>query len=248
MYYPSWGVYFFLRKQKMSKQQVLLWGDNHPITKKKQENYPSICCETAVKYGTDNIPLEHLLGLLLNCSRETAENLTRLGIEGLLDASDEELLEYQGMGPKKLLILRGILSFYRKIVENPPRTQRIKVSSPENVSNFIMPGMRYLDKEYFKTLILDTKLQVKKIVTISIGTLDTTLVQPREVFKSAIKSSARAIILVHNHPSGDPEPSKLDIEVTKRLIEIGKIIGIDVLDHIIIGDGKYKSLKEMNLI
>jgi DNA repair protein RadC len=108
-----------------------------------------------------------------------------------------------------------------------------------------MEEMCYLDREHFRVVLLNTKNQVLAVETISVGGLSSSLVHPREVFKRAIQRSAAALILVHNHPSGDPTPSSEDLEVTKRLQEAGKILGIEVLDHIIIGDHQFISLKEM---
>ncbi|MDI6916912.1 MAG: DNA repair protein RadC, partial [Thermoplasmatales archaeon] len=102
--------------------------------------------------------------------------------------------------------------------------------------------------EYFKCLYLDSKNRVIKNDTISVGSLNANIVHPREVFKVAISESAASVILVHNHPSGDPKPSKDDVEITKRLMETGEVIGIKVLDHMIIGDGRWVSLKEEKLI
>jgi DNA repair protein RadC len=111
-----------------------------------------------------------------------------------------------------------------------------------------MEEMRYLKKEYFKTVQLNIKNQVLTVEDISVGSLNASIVHPREVFQGPIRRSSAAIILVHNHPSGDPVPSKEDIDVTKRLCEAGKLLGIDVLDHIIIGDGVFTSFKEKGMI
>jgi DNA repair protein RadC len=107
-----------------------------------------------------------------------------------------------------------------------------------------MEEMRFLTQEHFVCLYLNTKNQVLHKRTIFIGSLNASIVHPREIFKEAFRRSAASIICLHNHPSGDPAPSKEDIEVTKRLVECGKIIGIDLLDHLIIGEHKYVSLKE----
>ncbi|MDU5080541.1 DNA repair protein RadC [uncultured Tissierella sp.] len=123
-----------------------------------------------------------------------------------------------------------------------------KITAPEEVSNLLMDEMKFLQKEEFRILILDTKNQITKVETISIGTLNASIVHPRDVFKSALLNSANAIILTHNHPSGDPTPSNEDINITNRLIDAGNLIGIKVLDHIIIGDNRYISFKEKNLI
>jgi DNA repair protein RadC len=108
----------------------------------------------------------------------------------------------------------------------------------------VMNDMRFLSQEHFVCLYLNTKNQVLHKQTIFIGSLNASIVHPREVFREALKRSAASIICLHNHPSGDPAPSREDIEVTKRLVECGKMIGIDVLDHLIIGENKFVSLKE----
>lgn len=125
---------------------------------------------------------------------------------------------------------------------------KVKITSPKDVFELLGEDMRYLKKEHFRVIMLNTKNVVMDIKDISIGNLNSSIVHPREVFCEAIKRSSFSIIICHNHPSGDPSPSQEDIDVTKRLYEAGKIIGIDLLDHIIIGDGCYISLKEKNLI
>ena len=116
------------------------------------------------------------------------------------------------------------------------------------IRDSFMEDMRYLKKEYFRILLLDVKNQILAKEDISIGNLNSSLVHPREVFHSAVKKSASSILLVHNHPSGNPEPSDNDLEITKRLVMAGEILGISVLDHLIIGDGRYVSLKERMII
>lgn len=122
-----------------------------------------------------------------------------------------------------------------------------KISCPQDTFSILEGYMQGLDRENFVVLLLDTKNKVIGINTVSIGTLNSSLVHPREVFKPAILASAAALILAHNHPSGDPKPSREDIEVTKRLIEAGGLLGIQVLDHIIVGD-YCVSLKEQGYI
>jgi DNA repair protein RadC len=111
-----------------------------------------------------------------------------------------------------------------------------------------MEEMRFLDREHFRVMHLNTKKMVLGIREVSIGSLNSSLVHPRECFKEAIKRNSHSLILLHNHPSGDPTPSKEDLEITNRLIECGRILGILVLDHIIIGDGSYISLREKGII
>jgi len=125
---------------------------------------------------------------------------------------------------------------------------KFMVKSPEDVYHFLREKMRYYDREHFKAVFLNTKHHVITVETISVGSLNSSLVHPRELFKNSIKRSAAALILAHNHPSGDPTPSIEDIEITRRLVEVGNIIGIQVLDHIVIGESSFVSLKEQGVI
>lgn len=123
-----------------------------------------------------------------------------------------------------------------------------KVTSPKEVYKIIAEYLKGVDREHLVLLTLDTKNVITSITTISIGSLNTSIVHPREVFKTAILSNAASIILAHNHPSGDSTPSKEDINITDRIKESGKILGIDLLDHLIIGDDSYISLKEKGIL
>ena len=123
------------------------------------------------------------------------------------------------------------------------------VRSPEDAANILFKYLEGADREHMVVMCLNTKNQVNRIESISIGSLNSSIVHPREIYKSAILSNAASIILGHNHPSGDPNPSREDIEVTKRLVEAGNILGIEVLDHVIVGDtDRFYSLKQEGLI
>ena len=126
--------------------------------------------------------------------------------------------------------------------------QKPVVKSLEDVVNIVRSQLKGKKKEHFLVLCLDTRNGVINCRPVSIGSLDTSIVHPREVFKEAVSSSAASVIFVHNHPSGDPEPSKEDVELTKRLVKAGEIIGVDVLDHIVVCDRSYLSLKARNLL
>jgi len=126
--------------------------------------------------------------------------------------------------------------------------QKPVVKSLEDVVNIVRSQLKGKKKEHFLVLCLDIRNRVINCRPVSIGSLDTSIVHPREVFKEAVSSSAASVIFVHNHPSGDPEPSKEDVELTKRLVKAGEIIGVDVLDHIVVCDRSYLSLKARNLL
>lgn len=168
-------------------------------------------------------------------------------IHELNQATMEELKTIRGIGNTKAVQIKAILELGTRIASHPP-TKKRSISSPKDVANFLMPRLRFLDKEHFIILLLNTKNQVLKTETVSIGILNQSLVHPREVFKLATKNSAAAIIFVHNHPSGDPNPSSEDIALTRRLNQAGELMGISVLDHVIIGDGSYISMKERGLL
>lgn len=124
----------------------------------------------------------------------------------------------------------------------------VKITSPQDIADLLMEEMQYLKQECFKIILLDTKNKVIKVEGISVGILNASLVHPREVFIKAIRQHSAAIVLAHNHPSGDPEPSAEDKNITKRLCDAGELLGIAVLDHIIIGRGTYLSFKQEKLI
>ncbi len=165
------------------------------------------------------------------------------GLRGVAIASREELCRVKGIGPVKAVEICAAIELSRRLsvlsVDDKPC-----IRSPQDVSNLLMAEMRDLKKEHLKSLLLDTKNRVLKTCTVSIGILDSSLVHPREVFKDAIIASAAAIIVVHNHPSGDPSPSVEDRRITLRLHECGQLLGIELLDHIILGDNRLVSLKE----
>ena len=128
----------------------------------------------------------------------------------------------------------------------PPRRPTVRI--PADVAALVGPDMRYLDREHFRVLLLNTRHDVLAVEEVAVGGLNSAIIHPREVFKPAIRWSAAAVILVHNHPSGDPEPSADDLRITARLAEAGRVVGIEVLDHVVVGDGRYVSLRERGLL
>ncbi|MBO8158789.1 MAG: DNA repair protein RadC [Thermosyntropha sp.] len=168
------------------------------------------------------------------------------GLRNLRDASLNELISERGVGPAKAVAIKAALELGRRMSLAVQERQLVK--SPEDVKNIVMEDMRYFDREHFRVLYLDRKNGVIFMEDVSIGSLSTAIVHPREVFKNAVKLSAASVILVHNHPSGNPSPSNEDIEITRQMVNAGKILGIEVLDHIIIGENRYCSLKAEGLI
>lgn len=169
------------------------------------------------------------------------------GLSGLAESSLEELCAVKGMGPVKVAQIRAAVELGRRLSTGGSAAKQA-VRSPGDIYNLLKERMRYYDREHFKAVFLNTKHQVIEVETVSVGNLNSSLVHPRELFKNSIKRSAAALILVHNHPSGDPTPSTEDEEITRRLVEAGNIIGIQVLDHIVIGSESFVSLRERGII
>ena len=168
-------------------------------------------------------------------------------IKGVATASVEHLARVKGLGEVKAGQIKAAIEFGNRL-SLFTEDAKPSIGGPRDVANLLMPDLRYQKKEILKSLLLNTKNRVLAIRTVSIGDLSSSIVHPREVFKDAVIISAAALIVAHNHPSGDPTPSGEDVAVTKRLISAGEIMGIDLLDHIVIGDGVFVSLKERGLI
>ena len=168
-------------------------------------------------------------------------------LRGLARASVEELQQVNGLGAVKALEIKAALEIGKRLaLHTDPDRRRIK--SAADVADLLMVRFKDCETEVFKCLLLNTKHEVLKIVDISQGGIDGTVAAPRDVFRQAVREGSPAVIVCHNHPSGDPEPSRDDIALTKRLAEAALLLGILFLDHIVFGDGRYVSLKERNLM
>lgn len=212
--------------------------------------------EKLIRYGSETLSNSELLAILIRTgSKEqsalelanTVLSSDNNGIRFLAKCTVEELNTIKGIGKSKACQIIAAIELGKRLSRSTLESKKA-IRSPKDVKDIFIDDMRFLEKEHFKVVFLNTKNEIIAFETISIGSLNASIVHPREVFNRAIKKSSASIILLHNHPSGNCEPSKEDINVTKRLIEAGKIIGIEVLDHIIIGDGDYFSLKENSLI
>jgi len=180
--------------------------------------------------------------LLHHCERKSPGSALRQ----LLHLRSVELRRLvPGIGAVKVCQLLAAVHLGQRVGREVP--QRVDLSNPRAVFEYLSPSMSHLDHEQFQVVLLNAKNNVIDVESVSEGTLTASLVHPREVFKPAIRQSAHALILAHNHPSGDPTPSREDREVTQRLIQAGRLIGIEVLDHLIIGDGRYTSFRERGL-
>lgn len=207
--------------------------------------------ERLLRYGAEVLSNSELLAIILRTGSRSEDILTlcnRLicdsnGLNGLLCRSSKDFLKLKGIGKAKAAQLMAIAELSKRF-KSFKSGEEYKITGPKSVAEYVMEDMKCLKKEYLRLIMLNTKNIVISVKDISMGSLNSSIVHPREVFLEAIKNSSASVILCHNHPSGDPTPSKEDINITNRLKECGKIIGIEVLDHIIIGNGKYISLKE----
>lgn len=211
--------------------------------------------ERLSKLGIESLSSQEVIALILGRGIKdesvlvTAQKLlSEFGnLKNIAAASVEQLTEIKGVGPAKAAQIKAAFELGRRLENSDNESQQNTVKSPEDAIKSIKNQLKGKKKEHFMVLSLDTRNHLTNTRMISIGSLDSSIVHPREVFKEAISSTAASVIFVHNHPSGDPTPSEDDIKLTKRLIEAGEIIGIEVLDHIIVCDGDYVSMKGKNL-
>jgi len=211
--------------------------------------------ERLLKLGSEALSAQEILALLLGRGVRgesvmvTAQRLlSRFGnLNRIANASVEELTEINGIGPAKAAQIKAAVELSKRLESPVQEGEKPVLKSPVDVVKLIKMKLKGKKKEHFLVLCLDNRNHLINCKSVSVGSLDTSVVHPREVFKEAITASAASVIFAHNHPSGDPEPSEEDIELTKRLVKAGEIIGIDVLDHIIVCDKGYLSLKAKNL-
>ncbi|HEX2947753.1 MAG TPA: DNA repair protein RadC [Clostridia bacterium] len=215
--------------------------------------------EKLEKYGAETLSNAELLAIVIRTGsmEETSVTLAQRlltyggntgGIAFLHDMSVEELKRTKGIGRVKALQIKAVMELSKRVSASLINNNRVTIKSPVEVSSLLMEEMRHLKKEVFKIILLNTKNHIIKYLNVSVGSLNSSIVHPREVFSEAVKAGCSGVLLVHNHPSGDPEPSREDIETTQRLVNAGNILGIKVLDHVVIGDGKYISFKEQGLM
>lgn len=212
-----------------------------------------------LRLGPERLSNAELLAILLRTGTEqlSAVELARALLYHCEQKSPENPLQYlfrlrepdlkgiaPGVGRAKLCHILAALHLGQRAGKSV--LKRSDLSNPSAVYEYLYPRMSHLENEQFQVILLNAKNNVIEVESISVGTLTSSLVHPREVFKRAIRENAHAVILAHNHPSGDPAPSREDREVTQRLIQAGRLLGIEVLDHLVIGAGRYTSFRERN--
>lgn len=206
--------------------------------------------ERLIRYGSDKLSLTELLAIVIGkgtlgepVSVLSSRLLSKFGdLNRLEEASIEELVKIKGIGRAKATQIKAALELGRRLFSQEEIRGKT-IQTAEDVYKIMRAEFKNKKKEHFKLVLLNTRNQIIRKVSVTKGTLNTSLIHPREVFKSALSHSAASVILVHNHPSGDPRPSDDDIKITKRLIEAGKIMGIEVHDHVIMAGDRYTSLK-----
>ncbi|MDD4657542.1 MAG: DNA repair protein RadC [Eubacteriales bacterium] len=211
--------------------------------------------EKLLRYGPGILSVQELLAIIIRTGSRDA-NAIQLAesilyqfndLRGVNNAGIEELCAAAaGIGNAKAAQIKAALELGRRLSQQD--SQVVRVKSPQDVAAWVMEDLRYLQHEQFRILLLNTKNVIIACEEVSRGSLNSSIVHPREVFARAIRRSAAAVILVHNHPSGDPTPSQEDINITRRLVEVGRLVGIEVLDHLVIGDGVFASLKEKGYV
>ncbi|MBT3922745.1 MAG: DNA repair protein RadC [Nitrospina sp.] len=213
--------------------------------------------ERLIKFGSNSLSDAHLLGILIGSGDRRAKKnavdlsrdlLNQFGtLENLDQATVTEICQVKGIGSAKAAQIKAALEVGKRMASKPMSTKN-KLKSSQAFVNQFSPFLKNLKKEIVKIVLLDPKLQYIKDLTISEGSLNASIVHPREVMIPAIRESAASFALIHNHPSGDPTPSQADFEITHRLNKTGKIVGIHMVDHIIIGGNEFFSFADEGLL
>ena len=212
--------------------------------------------EKLLKYGADDLANAELLAVLLR-SGTKGENIislsTRLlsdvgGLDGLLHINLEEIKKIKGIKEVKACQIIAMMELFRRFRTLRSQNDDFKISSPKDISMLLINEMNNLNQEVLKLILLNTKNTVIGVKDVFKGSLNSSIVHPREIFREAVQRGSANIIICHNHPSGDPTPSNEDINVTLRIKQCGDLMGIKLLDHIIIGNNNYISLKEKGII
>lgn len=205
-------------------------------------------------YGAAALSNAELLAILLRVG-SPGENVvalsTRLlkefgGLAGLAKASFTELAGMKGIGTAKTAQLKAALELGRRLLLTTPDA-RPQITSPTDAANLLMLEMSSLEQEHLRTILLDTKNRVLSSPTVYVGNVNSSIIRVSEIFREAVRENATALIVAHNHPSGDPTPSPEDVHVTRSMVEAGSLLGIEVLDHLVIGHQRFVSLKERGL-
>jgi DNA repair protein RadC len=210
--------------------------------------------ERLLHHGVTALSTGELLAIILRIGVQD-ENVVRMSqrllasfgsLAGLAQANTAVLMSERGLGPAKVAQLKAALELGRRmLVESPD--ERPQIRSPADAANLVMSEMGLLEQENLRVMLLDTKNRVLETPTVYVGSLNTSLIRVGELFREAVRANCASLIVLHNHPSGDPSPSPEDVAVTRQIVEAGKLLDVEVLDHLIIGQQRFVSLKERGL-
>jgi DNA repair protein RadC len=210
--------------------------------------------ERLIRGGATSLSTAELLAIIFRVGAE-GENVLALsnrllakygGLGGLARAPFTDLQDEHGLGEAKVATLKAAFELGRRLTIASP-DDRIQIRSPADAANLLMGEMSMLEQEQLRVMLLDTRNRILAVPTIYVGSLNTSVIRVNELFREAIRRNAAAIIVVHNHPSGDPTPSPEDVSVTRTIVAAGKTLDIEVLDHLVIGNQRFVSLKERGL-
>ena len=207
------------------------------------------------RHGASALGDNELVALVLGSGCRLADALelanqllgARGGLHGLARSSCGDLARVAGVGEAKAARLMAALELGRRTLTHSP-SARVRLRTPHDAAAYLLPAFGSRQTEQFGVVLLDTKHRVLRTAVVASGTLNTTVVEPRDVFREAMLGAAAFVVVFHNHPSGDPTPSPDDVELTRRLAAAGMLVGIEVVDHVILGDARYCSLKAMGLM
>ena len=208
--------------------------------------------EKLLRLGAAALGDNELVALVLGSGRRGAGALelanqllqTRGGLHGLARSTSADLACVAGVGSAKAAQVVAALELGRRSLRHAPGA-RVQLRSPRDAAAYLLPAFGARPVEHFGVVLLDSKHRVLRSTIVASGTLNTTIVQPRDVFREALLGGAAAVVAFHNHPSGDPTPSADDIDLTRRLSAAGELMGIELVDHVVLGDARYCSLKEI---
>ncbi len=210
--------------------------------------------ERLLRYGANALSTAELLAIIFRTGVQD-ENVVRMAqrllarfenLAGLAQANSTELMSERGLGPAKVTQLKAALELGRRMLIQSPE-ERPQIRSPADAANLVLTEMGLLEQEHLRVMLLDTKNRVLETPTVYVGSLNTSLIRVGELFRAAIRANCASLIVLHNHPSGDPTPSPEDVAVTRQIVEGGKLLDVEVLDHLIIGRQRFVSLKERGL-
>lgn len=204
------------------------------------------------RVGASGLGDNELLAIVIGAGTPEASVLTLAntvlatagGLHGLLRVGQDDLLGIRGFGQARAAQVLAAIELGRRVLARRP-AERVQLLCPRDVAAYLLPEYGSRPVEQFGLVLLDTRHRVIRTMVLSVGSLDSTSVQPRDVFRHAMLASAAALVLFHNHPSGDPEPSRDDVTLTVRMAAAGELMGVTVVDHLVLGDGRYCSLKEL---